>query len=644
MPGNSFDKHWHPARNGKPDWQTKFSATVLKANTELFVKLLGVQFYVVEADGRTVRGPLDMGGRPFLRKVAGSALKAPKDDGEPYKDAQGSYKDKDGRTYDFKGLWYLAGKDGKPDWSKPITSDVVVNSNLRVFARVVGATLYVREPPEGGAAVGRDEKVGYAPLARGDELPEPGPAFTAAQDAYNKKTGVASHDNGIPFRFEGRWHLKGADGSIDWKRPYTTRRVWESMSLYTRLFRVTTQIIDEDGRTSTRTVDVPDGTAITRDWEGLKDHGGSYNSSRGTSFDFRDRWHPGKDWGTPLGRVTVDRNTTISTRLFRVHFMVDTGSGKVEVHTAVKVVGEELKSGDGSFRAAEGEFTKRWPGDVLKYADKWYRGNGDKSDFKTGFTSETVMSEVWVWAKLKTAKILFFVDNSKTPVYAVENVLAGTEFTVPEAARAAAARAYCNLNASFGHPSSTGWTGWFADPSLTRSAPARFAVTADEYRLFGRNRLTTRYAYADGSATPVAGADYRTAPRDDAPAQTKPMALPDGSAREDPHYGDAPAAPAGFGSSRAAAGSSVELPLIRDGGPAHRAWYLGEEVKLSPAPPVYRRMGDGRWRTYRCVGWFKDAAATTSGARATPSRDSTLYVKWVELTVDGVVSRSGVAE
>ena len=84
-----------------------------------------------------------------------------------------------------------------------------MNSNLRVFARVVGATLYVREPPEGGTAVGRDREVGYVPLACGDELPEPGPAFKAAQDAYNRKTGVASHDNGVPFDFSGRWHLKG---------------------------------------------------------------------------------------------------------------------------------------------------------------------------------------------------------------------------------------------------------------------------------------------------------------------------------------------------------------------------------------------------------------------------------------------------
>ena len=397
MPGNSFGKHWHPAKGGKPDWSAPYRATKLNANTELFVRLLGVQFYVVEADGKTVKGPLDLGGVPFLRKVAGSTLKPPAEDGEPYKDAQGSYKDRDGRTYDFKGLWYLAGRDGKPDWSKPITSDVVVDSNLRVFARVVGATLYVREPPEGGAAVGRDEKVGYVPLARGDELPEPGPAFAAAEAAYNKKTGVASHDNGIPFDFSGKWHMKAADGSIDWKRPYRTQRVWESMSLYTRLFRVTTQVIDEDGNTSTRTVDVPDGTVVTDGWKGLTDHGNGYNDGRGSSFAFKGRWHPGKDWGTPLGRVTVDRNTTISTRLFRVHFMVDTGSGKVEVHTAVKVVGEELKSGDGSFKAAESAFKKRWPGRVWDFTEKWYRGDSSKPDTAKGkFTSKVVMSEIWV--------------------------------------------------------------------------------------------------------------------------------------------------------------------------------------------------------------------------------------------------------
>ena len=236
------------------------------------------------------------------------------------------------------------------------------------------------------------------------------------------------------------------------------------------------------------------------------------------------------------------------------------------------------------------------------------------------------------------------MDSTKTPVYEAKAIM-GTEFTVPDAARAAAAREYCNKNAAFGRPSSTGWTGWFADPALTRSAPARFAVTADEYRLFGRNRLTTRYAYADGSATPVAGADYRTAPRDDAPAQPRAMELPDYSRGERQHRGEAPAAPAGFGAAgRAAAGGMVELPAIGDDGPAHRALYLGEELTMNPSPTVYRKMGNGRWRTYRCVGWYKDAAATTSGARATPSRDATLYVKWVELTVDGVVSRSGVAE
>ena len=86
MPGNSFSKYWHPAKGGKPDWGTPFKATKLQANTELFVRLLGVQFFVVEADG-AVKGPFSFGGVPFLRKVAGSTLKPPAEDGEPYENA-----------------------------------------------------------------------------------------------------------------------------------------------------------------------------------------------------------------------------------------------------------------------------------------------------------------------------------------------------------------------------------------------------------------------------------------------------------------------------------------------------------------------------------------------------------------------------
>lgn len=343
-----------------------------------------------------------------------------------------------------------------------------------------------------------------------------------------------------------------------------------------------------------------------------------------------------------------------------MHFMVvDQDGDPVEILTKLAVVGSEIGWGEGSgldgelqgaFGAARPEWGREGE-EVWGHTAKWYEGDSSLSDFKKKVEKATVKGETWVWARVRTGDIKFYKDSVNDPVYTVHKAIYGTYFTISAEAGRAAATGYCNMDESFGMPSATGFTGWFTDPELTEAAPERWMVEEREYHLFARNRLSTRYAYADGSALPEPGAVYRRAPRETAGAVPAAMGLPDFSGDERQHMLGKPAEASGFGGERARAARArealgeVELPPTGDCGPAHETLYLGEHVSLGTPARVYREMGDGRWRSYRCLGWFRDPAATLSAlGSTTPDRDCAYYVKWEESTVDGVVARGGVGE
>lgn len=342
------------------------------------------------------------------------------------------------------------------------------------------------------------------------------------------------------------------------------------------------------------------------------------------------------------GRFLIEVSDLATT--VTVHFMVvDENGDPVEIHTGTIKVDGSLKEGDGNFQEAERKFKVKWPGKVWDHTDKWYQGNENHPDpDKKKFEDiDKVETETWVWAKLNWGSVRFFANSDPAPVYTVDKVIAGTMFTLPSAVateKANAASPFCNLDAAYGTEASTGFLGWFSDAALTEPAPAEFEMEARTYDIFGRSRLTARFAYAAGSATSDTAADYRVAPREDADAYEGAMALPDFTGREPAHRLPAPVSATTDGT-RAAAAADVDLPAIGDDGPAHRALYKGESFRLTDPATVFRYMGSHRWRSYRFEGWYTDEAATAPAAAAqVPTRDQTLYAKWVESTVDGVVT------
>lgn len=327
-----------------------------------------------------------------------------------------------------------------------------------------------------------------------------------------------------------------------------------------------------------------------------------------------------------------------------VHFMVvDENGDPVEIHTGTIKVDGSLKGGDGNFQEAERKFKVKWPGKVWDHTLKWFQGDmdGPATPEKSFEDIDKVETETWVWAMLQVGRVRFYANSDPVPVYTVDNVIAGTMYTLPSdvaTEKANAASPFCNLNAAYGTEASTGFLGWFSDAALTELAPAEFEMEARTYDIFGRSRLTARFAYAAGSATSDPAADYRVAPREDADAYEGAMALPDFTGREPAHRLPAPVSASTDGT-RAAAADDVDLPAIGDDGPAHRALYKGESFRLTDPATVFRYMGSHRWRSYRFEGWYTDEAATAPAAAAqVPTRDQTLYAKWVESTVDGVVT------
>lgn len=327
-----------------------------------------------------------------------------------------------------------------------------------------------------------------------------------------------------------------------------------------------------------------------------------------------------------------------------VHFMLNDEKG--DAHELYKMslgYGSELSTSDEAFGSAMEELGKLYEREVCEQADRWYEGDEyGATDWGEKFESKKVNGETWIWMQIVHYRVRCYSDGTDSDkiVFEEKHIPVGRKFTIPQEAYDAAKKADCNLDAHFGTQSASGFTGWFRDKALTEPAPA--TLTTDKpgvIPLYARNRATLRAAYANGSALPEDGADYRTAPSDDAPAYPRAMRLP--SFDEEPaHRLD-----------------GVELPATGDWADQHCLGYRGEVLTLPGYATVYQRLGDGHWRTFRAQGWTDDPdgaagagggvrksrsltalrlAASPSSARVQVEADATRYIRWVESTVDGV--------
>lgn len=371
------------------------------------------------------------------------------------------------------------------------------------------------------------------------------------------------------------------------------------------------------------------------------------------------------DKGYRVSKITVDGKTVTNAKSYpfnnvqadhtihvdfepipkhKVHIMLNDEKGDaVELFTKEMTTGSKLSTSDEAFGSAMEELGKLYEREVCELADRWYEGDEyGATNWGKKFKSKKVNGETWIWVRIGHYRVRCYSDGTDSDkiVFEEKHIPVGRKFTIPQEAYDAAKKADCNLNAHFGTQSASGFTGWFRDKALTEPAPA--TLTTDKpgvIPLYARNRATLRAAYANGSALPEDGADYRTAPSDDAPAYPRAMRLP--SFDEEPaHRLD-----------------GVELPATGDWADQHCLGYRGEVLTLPGYATVYQRLGDGRWRTFRAQGWTDDPdgaagaggavrksrsltalrlAASPSSARVQVEADATRYIRWVESTVDGV--------
>ena len=246
-------------------------------------------------------------------------------------------------------------------------------------------------------------------------------------------------------------------------------------------------------------------------------------------------------------------------------------------------------------------------------AGRWHEGNQWGAwDWNKKFGSKTVSGETWIWAKnrwLWRSDVLHDGTDDKHLIYSSVPHSAGAQ--VRRAAASATGKARkgnCNLNSgisglqlvadfSAGIKIAELTVPGSRITSLLRRRKADRLATA-------RNRATLRVeARARSRPRPDPAADYRTAPRDDAPRYPRAMELP--VFAEPAHRLD-----------------GVNLPATGDWADQHCCGYYGEVLTLPGFDTVYERLPEGRWRTFRAEGWSDPAAGASEVSEGRTERSS----------------------
>lgn len=293
-------------------------------------------------------------------------------------------------------------------------------------------------------------------------------------------------------------------------------------------------------------------------------------------------------------------------------------TAKTTVHTAKVRYGSTVKSTDGIFSTALQKAKAKFNVGGNKPVDyAWYWQTTDRvTDTNAGstkFTSKTVTADLTVYLVIRYGGVVWYCDRTERQR---RNFVAyGTWIPANDAA----------LESRIKLPNCTpGWRGWYLDemaPSLhpelagvataatfstsaARASDAKFAGTylnTPLLKLWSANLATTRFAYADGSVhVPEADAHYY---------------------------------PSTVSGEHETATSALRLPASDVRG-------VTSTLPLRHYSTAYQLLGDGtgRWRTLRPDAWHARADVSDRAFSAmTVHSDSTVYVKWTQVTADGVV-------
>ena len=411
---------------------------------------------------------------------------------------------------------------------------------------------------------------------------------------------------------------------------------------------------DENGRVrELNSIEVKNGTWIDANNAGFSTAYSIIQNQYGAAVaGASDRWYEGDrngawNWSDKFWSKEIKGDSWFWMKVEKrtVHFMLNDENGNTrELCSTTVIGGSRLDTDNGGFSTAYNKIAQIYGGEEAKYSDRWYEGDKWEAwNWGKKFGSKTVTGETWIWAKIKTYHVQVYCDGTDGShlIYKKSFIPLGRTFKIPETDLVKAVRGNCNLNSSFGTTSGSGFIGWYSNPELTTPASTSISSnTARTIKLYARNRATLRVDYAPDSARPDPAADYRTAPRDDAPRYPRAMELPV------------------FGSEPAHRLDGVSLPATGDWADQHCCGYYGEVLTLPGFDTVYERLPEGRWRTFRAEGWSDPAAgasevsegrterssrsllalrsAPSSGARVQMRQDAMRVVRWVESVNDGV--------
>ena len=411
---------------------------------------------------------------------------------------------------------------------------------------------------------------------------------------------------------------------------------------------------DENGRVrELNSIEVKNGTWIDANNAGFSTAYSIIQNQYGAAVaGASDRWYEGDrngawNWSDKFWSKEIKGDSWFWMKVEKrtVHFMLNDENGNTrELCSTTVIGGSRLDTDDGGFSTAYNKIAQIYGGEEAKYSDRWYEGNQWEAwNWGEKFGSKTVTGETWIWVRIDTYGIQLFSDGTddRHLIFSQYRIPAGRKFAIPVSAKDKARKGNCNLNADYGTTKGSGFLGWYKNPELT--VPAGDSVVATgptTIKLYARNRATLRVDYAPDSVRPDPAADYRTAPRDDAPRYPRAMELPV------------------FGSEPAHRLDGVSLPATGDWADQHCCGYYGEVLTLPGFDTVYERLPEGRWRTFRAEGWSDPAAgasevsegrterssrsllalrsAPSSGARVQMRQDSMRVVRWVESVNDGV--------
>ena len=189
-----------------------------------------------------------------------------------------------------------------------------------------------------------------------------------------------------------------------------------------------------------------------------------------------------------------------------------------------------------------------------------------------------VQSDLTVTAKWEAdSNVNFYSDGEKK--YSMTKLTPGSTLTIPQEAVTACTKEGCT----------PGWSGWYTDAACTQAyTPGE--VPAGTLNLYSYNRLTVKFALADGSSTP------------------------DGTFTTTP------------------GGSGVSFELV----PSDRVVKWKSSLTLTTPTVCFKDEGNGKYSRWRPSGFYLDAAGTSkSPSPFTATRDTTLYIRWKKSVAEG---------